>query len=120
MLLCLIRGRADRRWRPGAAGGSASGYYLVGLYWITEAILIEAARFWWLVPLAVPALAAVLAVFVAIPAAVTWLGQAGLADGYAGRRLGAGGSRAPVYRHRLSLEPAGQRLGSSRAGSATS
>ncbi len=48
------------------------GYHLIGLYWITEAILFEAARFWWLVPLAVPALAAVLAVFIAIPAWVAW------------------------------------------------
>ena len=42
------------------------GFHLIGLYWITEAILIEAARFWWLIPLAVPSLAAVLAVFVAL------------------------------------------------------
>jgi apolipoprotein N-acyltransferase len=48
------------------------GYHLIGLYWITEAILFEAARFWWLVPLAVPALAAVLAVFIAVPAGVAW------------------------------------------------
>src|SRR3984885_10097347 len=41
------------------------GYHLIGLYWITEAILFEAARFWWLVPLAVPAVAAALAVFIA-------------------------------------------------------
>jgi apolipoprotein N-acyltransferase len=46
------------------------GLYAAGLYWITEAILVEAERFWWLVPLAVPALAAVLAVFAAVPAAV--------------------------------------------------
>ena len=38
---------------------------MIGLYWITEAILFEAARFWWLVPLAVPAVAAGLAVFIA-------------------------------------------------------
>ncbi len=44
------------------------GLHLIGLYWITEAILFEAARFWWLVPLAVPALSAVLAIFIAIPA----------------------------------------------------
>lgn len=44
------------------------GLNLLGLYWITEAILVEAARYWWLVPLAVPALAAVLAFFVALPA----------------------------------------------------
>jgi apolipoprotein N-acyltransferase len=41
------------------------GHHVLGLYWITEAILFEAARFWWLVPLAVPALAAALALFIA-------------------------------------------------------
>src|SRR5579871_431970 len=46
------------------------GNHLIGLYWITEAILFEAARFWWLVPLAVPALAAALAVFIALACAV--------------------------------------------------
>jgi apolipoprotein N-acyltransferase len=55
------------------------GYHVIGLYWITEAILFEAARFWWLVPLAVPALAAVLAVFIAIPAAIAWFATRGSA-----------------------------------------
>ena len=41
------------------------GHHALGLYWITEAILIESARYWWLVPLAVPALAAIMAVFIA-------------------------------------------------------
>jgi len=54
------------------------GYHLIGLYWITEAILFEAARFWWLVPLAVPALAAVLAVFIAIPVWAAWFATRGL------------------------------------------
>jgi apolipoprotein N-acyltransferase len=45
------------------------GHHVLGLYWITEAILFEAARFWWLVPLAVPGLAAVLALFIAAPCA---------------------------------------------------
>jgi apolipoprotein N-acyltransferase len=48
------------------------GYHLIGLYWITEAILFESARFWWLVPLAVPALAAVLALFVAAASWTAW------------------------------------------------
>jgi apolipoprotein N-acyltransferase len=53
------------------------GNFLVGLYWITEAILVEAARYWWLVPLAVPALAALMALFVAMPCALSRLGVPG-------------------------------------------
>jgi len=53
------------------------GLNLFGLYWITEAILIEAARFWWLVPFAVPALAAALAVFIALSAGVARYASAG-------------------------------------------
>ncbi|MBW4092073.1 MAG: apolipoprotein N-acyltransferase [Proteobacteria bacterium] len=53
------------------------GCNLVGLYWITEAILVEASRFWWLVPFAVPAVSAVLAVFVAAVAAVAKHARAG-------------------------------------------
>ncbi|HET8995883.1 MAG TPA: apolipoprotein N-acyltransferase, partial [Acetobacteraceae bacterium] len=48
------------------------GMHLVGLYWITEAILVEAAKFWWLIPFAVPALAAVLAAFIA---AACWVAR---------------------------------------------
>jgi apolipoprotein N-acyltransferase len=64
-LLVLIeaaRSPARAAWRGWWFG---FGHHVVGLYWVTEAILIEAARFWWFVPLAVPALAAVLALFVA-------------------------------------------------------
>ena len=43
------------------------GFFVAGLYWITEAILTDVAHFWWLVPIAVPALALPLAVFVAVP-----------------------------------------------------
>lgn len=53
------------------------GLNLVGLYWITEAILVEAARFWWLVPLAVPALAVVMALFVAAATAAAWYARPG-------------------------------------------
>lgn len=53
------------------------GHYMLGLYWITEAILFEAARFWWLVPLAVPALAAALAIFIAIACGMARLAPRG-------------------------------------------
>ena len=61
---------------PGAAvaarrgGWFGFGLNLVGLYWVTEAILVEAARFWWFVPIAVPALAALMAFFIAPVCAV--------------------------------------------------
>ncbi len=76
-LLALIGSSTGARqagWRGFCFG---FGHHLVGLYWITEAILIEAARFWWLVPLAVPALAAVLALFVALPCALAWWARPG-------------------------------------------
>jgi apolipoprotein N-acyltransferase len=53
------------------------GHHVLGLYWITEAILFEAARFWWLVPLAVPATAAALAVFIAAACFVARLARPG-------------------------------------------
>jgi apolipoprotein N-acyltransferase len=70
----LVQISAARRFIEAARRGwwFGFGYHLIGLYWITEAILFEAARFWWLVPLAVPAVAAVLALFIAIPAGVAW------------------------------------------------
>jgi apolipoprotein N-acyltransferase len=76
-LLCLIEGARGPMTAARRGWWFGFGLHLVGLYWITEAILIEAARFWWLVPFAVPALSALLAVFIAVPAAVAWRAQAG-------------------------------------------
>jgi apolipoprotein N-acyltransferase len=68
-LLALLDGASARlAFRRGFWFGF--GHHMLGLYWITEAILFEAARFWWLVPLAVPALSAVLALFIALPCAL--------------------------------------------------
>lgn len=55
-------------FRRGLAFGLA--HHLVGLYWVTNAILVQAAEFWWAVPVAVPALALVLALFIAVPCAL--------------------------------------------------
>ncbi len=76
LLLRLISGRAG--WRGAALMGFwfGTGHHIAGLYWITEAILIEAGRFWWLVPIGVPMLAAVLALFIVLPCALTRLAPA--------------------------------------------
>lgn len=69
-LLALIDATPGTRTAARRGWWFGFGLNMLGLYWVTEAILVEAARFWWLVPFAVPALAAVLAVFVALPAAL--------------------------------------------------
>jgi apolipoprotein N-acyltransferase len=76
-LLLLVGSRAG--WRGAAWMGFWFGFglHLIGLYWITEAILFEAAQFWWLVPLAVPGLSAVLALFIAVPCALARLARPG-------------------------------------------
>jgi apolipoprotein N-acyltransferase len=76
-LLVLID--AAPSWRGAAWIGFwfGFGHHLVGLYWVTDAIMVEAARFWWLVPLAVPALSVMLAVFIAAACAVTRLAPPG-------------------------------------------
>lgn len=45
------------------------GYFVVGLYWIANALLIEPERFAWLLPFAVAGLPALLAIFTGLAAA---------------------------------------------------
>ncbi len=84
LLVCIPVLLAAIAATDGARGAFRRGWWfgfglnIVGLYWITEAILIEADRFWWLVPLAVPALAAVMAVFIGAATAVARLTRAGM------------------------------------------
>ncbi len=76
----LLRLIADAPgWRSAAGRGLVFGIglHMAGLYWVTNAILVMAAQFWWAVPIAVPLLSAVMAVFIAIPCAVAWLAPAG-------------------------------------------
>jgi apolipoprotein N-acyltransferase len=78
-LLWLI-GRARSAREAGLFGlVFGFGLNLIGLYWITEPILIEAAQFWWLVPFAVPGLSVVVGVFIAVPSALAWWARPGLA-----------------------------------------
>ena len=76
-LLCLIDGSRGT-WAAARRGfWFGLGHHVLGLYWITEAILLESARYWWLVPFAVPALSALLALFIAGPCALARLAQPG-------------------------------------------
>ncbi len=76
-LLALIDGAATPAVAARRGFWFGVAHHVLGLYWITDAILLEAARYWWLVPIAVPALAAVLAAFIAAAAAVTRLAPRG-------------------------------------------
>jgi apolipoprotein N-acyltransferase len=53
------------------------GFHVAGLHWLTLAILTDVERFWWLVPIAVPALALPLGAFTVVPALVARLGAPG-------------------------------------------
>jgi apolipoprotein N-acyltransferase len=65
-LLWLMRG-AVSRWRAFATGWAFGfGYFAAGLYWVTEALLTDPEKFGWMVPIAVPALAAGLAIFIGL------------------------------------------------------
>src|SRR5690349_19480084 len=55
-LLALVDGTPG--WRRAALIGFfwGWGHHAAGLYWITHAILTEVDDYWWLVPIAVPAI----------------------------------------------------------------
>lgn len=76
-LLALLGGAPD--WRAALLRGFWFGFahHVLGLCWLTDAILIEAARYWWLVPLATPATAAILATFVAAACLAAWFARPG-------------------------------------------
>ncbi len=46
------------------------GFNLVGLFWVTEPMLLTARQFWWAVPIADPGLSAAVACYMIIPALV--------------------------------------------------
>ncbi len=82
LLVWLLDGAAGdasagiaRRLRPAFATGwwFGFGYFVVGLWWIGNALLVEADAFAWALPLAVVALPALLAVFTGIGTAAARL-----------------------------------------------
>jgi apolipoprotein N-acyltransferase len=81
VLVWLIDGSAGagrrgiRRVRPAAAVGwwFGFGYFLAGLWWVGAAFLVDAEAFGWMIPFAVLALPAGLALFTAVGAALARL-----------------------------------------------
>lgn len=73
---------ARPKWRQAAFAGwcFGFGFFVAGLYWMGFAFFVEADKFAWLVPLAVAALPAALALFYALAcAAAIWLWRPGAA-----------------------------------------
>ena len=75
LLVWLIDGAMAARWRGAAAGFLIGwwfgfGYFLAGLYWVGYAFLVDAKTFGWLLPFAVTALPAGLAVFTGLGVAL--------------------------------------------------
>ncbi|MBB4267281.1 apolipoprotein N-acyltransferase [Roseospira visakhapatnamensis] len=62
-LVWLLDGAPRRRGAFAAGWWFGLGWFAVGLHWIAHALLVDAARFGWLIPLAIGGLAAVLALF---------------------------------------------------------
>jgi len=78
VLVWLVDGSASGRWGgawPAAITGwcFGFGYFLVGLYWVGYAFLVDAQTFGWLLPFAVAGLPAYLALFPALGLAVARL-----------------------------------------------
>ncbi len=70
VLVWLTDGAAAGRWSGAMTAAAAGwwfgfGYFLAGLYWVGYAFLVDAKTFGWLLPLAVTALPAGLALFTA-------------------------------------------------------
>jgi len=65
-LVWLMDGVQRRRGAFAAGWWFGFGWFVVGLHWIAQALLVDAARFGWMIPFAVGGLAAVLAVFLGL------------------------------------------------------
>lgn len=66
VLLWQIEGCATRRQAFALGWCFGLGFFVAGLYWIANALTVDTARFWWLMPLAAVGLPALLAIFTAL------------------------------------------------------
>src|SRR4029079_14800022 len=78
ILIWLIDGSVGGRWGGVLAAAVAGwwfgfGYFVAGLYWMGNALLVDAETFAWLLPLAIIGLPALLALFTAAGCALARL-----------------------------------------------
>src|SRR4051812_13610155 len=62
-LLWLLEGAATRRSAFFTGWSFGFGHFVLGLYWISFAMLTDVAKFWWMMPFAIAGLPALLAIF---------------------------------------------------------
>lgn len=70
ILLPNLRGHPlpQRLWRTGIFGWCFGfGHFVVGIYWVANALSVDLAAFWWLIPFALMGLPALLALFISFP-----------------------------------------------------
>ncbi len=72
-LVWLMDGAVSRRAAFGCGWWFGLGYFVAGLYWISFAFLVEAAKFGWMIPFAVFGLSAALAVYCGLVTLLTRL-----------------------------------------------
>ncbi len=75
VMIWLLDGAASGRWGGALSAAVAGwwfgfGYFVAGLYWIGYAFLVDAKTFGWLLPVAVTALPAYLAIYTALGFAI--------------------------------------------------
>jgi apolipoprotein N-acyltransferase len=78
------RPRTRIRWLAWYAGGGpgrdayrcgwwfGAGFFLFGLYWISNALLVDAARYGWLIPFALAGIAGMFAIYIGLAALATF------------------------------------------------
>lgn len=65
-LIWLLDGADSRRVSFGVGWMFGTGYFAAGLYWVSNALLVDAARFAWLIPFAVIGLSLGLGLFIGL------------------------------------------------------
>ena len=77
--LCYLLIDTAPHWRSGVFRGFAFGYgyFMAGTYWISNALLVDAEQFGWLVPFCALGLSALMALWFAVMGALFWWARTG-------------------------------------------